>query len=96
MDPAQMGADAWTKNFTATAWGAPSIANGVLFVPMDNILYVLDASNGNQLNMFNVTGTIAAGAAAVAQGRVVVASGLQYPLDATVKNNNQIICYGLP
>jgi outer membrane protein assembly factor BamB len=95
LDPAD-GADAWTRDFTATAWGAPSVANGVLLVPVDSVLHVLDARSGEELTMFDTGGTIAAGAAAIAQGRVVVKSGLQYVFDSTAKNNNQIICYGLP
>ena len=72
------------------------MANGVLFVPVDSVLYVFDAHEGGMLTMFDTGGTIAAGAAAIAQGHVVVQSGLQYVFDSTVKNNNQIICYGLP
>ncbi len=97
LDPMNMGADAWpAKTFMKTAWGAPSIANGVLFVPIDDDLYVLNASTGEQLTMFNTGGTIAAGAAAIVDGNVIVKSGLEYYLDSTTKNNNQIICYGLP
>jgi outer membrane protein assembly factor BamB len=90
------GVDAWTKTFDAIAWGAPSTANGVLAVPIDTRLYVLDAQSGDELAMFDTGGTIAAGAAAIAQGRIVVGSGLQYVFDSTVKNNDQVICYGLP
>jgi glucose dehydrogenase len=97
LDPAKMGADAWpAQTFQANAWGAPSLANGVLFVPMDSQLLVMNAKTGEMLTSFETGGSIAAGAAAIAQGKVVVKSGLQYPLDATVKDNNQIICYGLP
>jgi outer membrane protein assembly factor BamB len=96
LDPARMGADVWpAKTFQKVAWGAPSLANGVLVVPMDDDLYVFNAHTGDMLTMFNTGGTISAGSAAIAQGRVVVQSGLQYPL-GTVRNNNQIICYGLP
>ena len=77
------------------AWGAPTGANGVLYVPIATQLYVLDAESGDQLNMFETGGSNAAGGAAIAAGRVVVSSGLQYPLSASVFNN-QIICYGLP
>ncbi len=96
LDPAEDGLSAWTKDFSATAWGAPSVANGVLFVPVHTTLHVLEASTGDELTSFDTGGTIAAGAAAIAQGRVVVQSGLQYIFDATAMNNNQIICYGLP
>jgi polyvinyl alcohol dehydrogenase (cytochrome) len=93
---AETGEDVWTESFGATAWGAPSVANGLLFVPIDATLYVLDAQRGEMLTSFDTGGTIAAGAAAIAGGRVVVQSGLQYVWDRTTKNNNQIICYGLP
>jgi hypothetical protein len=46
--------------------------------------------------MFNTGGTIAAGAAAIVDGRIIVKSGLSYSLDTTAKNNNLVICYGLP
>lgn len=95
LDPAD-GADMWTQTFQATAWGAPSLANGVLFFPVGTVLYVFDAHEGQMLTMFETGGTIAAGAAAIAQGRVVVASGLQYVFDSTTTNNNLVICYGLP
>ena len=97
LDPAKDGMNAWpAKMFNKTNWGAPSIANGVLFVPIDDDLYVLNAMTGEQLKMFNTGGTIAAGAAAIVDGFVVVKSGLSYAFDPTTKLNNQIICYGLP
>ena len=96
MDPTKMGADEWTKTYQEVTWGAPSLANGVLYVPINAELYVLDAASGDELTKFDATGTIAAGAAAVAQGKVVVGSGLQYPYANNAKNNNQVICYGLP
>jgi outer membrane protein assembly factor BamB len=96
LDPAQEGADAWPpKTFPKIAWGAPSMANGLLVVPIDDDLYVYNAHTGDELNKFNTGGTIAAGAAAIAEGKIIVQSGLQYPL-GTVLNNNQVICYGLP
>ena len=69
----------------------------MLFVPINDELYVLNAADGEMLKMFDTGGTIAAGAAAVAQGRVVVGSGLQYVFagDSAI-NNNEVICYGLP
>ncbi|MDD9936554.1 MAG: PQQ-binding-like beta-propeller repeat protein [Myxococcales bacterium] len=78
------------------AWGAPAIANGVLVAPVDDDLHILDASSGETLTMFNTGGTIAAGSAAIVDGKVIVQSGLQYPFDPSTKPNNQIICYGLP
>ena len=81
------------EDFDKITWGAPSLANGVLFVPIDTELYVFNAKTGDQLTMFETGGTIAAGAAAIADGNVVVGSGLQYPF-GTVVNNNQIHCYG--
>jgi len=97
LDPMKEGMDAWpAKTFQKTNWGAPSIANGVLFVPIDDDLHVLNAMTGEALNMFNTGGTIAAGAAAIVDGNVVVKSGLSYAFDPSTKLNNQIICYGLP
>ena len=78
LDP-MTGADVWpAKTYMETAWGMPTVANGVLFVPINATLYVLDAATGAQLTMFDTGGTIAAGGAAVAKGHVVVGSGLQY------------------
>jgi hypothetical protein len=97
LDPRQQGKDAWPpKMFAKLTWGAPSIANGVLVVPSDDDLLVLNAMTGEQLAMFNTGGTIAAGAAAIVDGNVVVKSGLEYPLDTTVKMNNEVICYAVP
>lgn len=97
MDPTKMGADVWpAKTFNKLTWGAPSLANGVLIVPSDDDLLFLNAATGEQLTMFNTGGTIAAGSAAIVDGNVVVQSGLEYTLDASVKPNNLIICYGLP
>jgi outer membrane protein assembly factor BamB len=97
MDSTNNGMSAWMKTYPTMNWGAPSVANGVLYVPINHELYVLNAETGDELTKFNTGGTIAAGAAAIAQGRVVVKSGLSYALGgAEVMNNNQIICYGLP
>jgi len=41
-------------------------------------------------------GTIAAGAPAIAGGRIVVGSGMQYRYAPWAKNNNEVVCYGLP
>ena len=91
----ETGDDVWSRTFDKINWGAVSLANGVLAVPFNDDLYVLDASSGETLTMFATGGTIAAGAAAISGGRLVVGSGLSYPFGA-VTNNNQIICYGLP
>jgi outer membrane protein assembly factor BamB len=72
------------------------VANGVLVVPNDDDLYILDANDGTDLAMFNTGGTIAAGAAAIVNGMVIVGSGLQYMYESTAKDNNLIIAYGLP
>jgi outer membrane protein assembly factor BamB len=96
IDPAQNGADAWPPlTVPKITWGMPSVANGVLFVPMDDDLLILNAHTGERLHMFNTGGSIAAGPAAIAAGKVVVKSGLSYPL-GSAKNNNQVHCYGLP
>ena len=91
------GTDLWPpKMFAQATWGAPAIANGVLFVPINDDLLILNAATGDQLNMFNTGGTVAAASPAVAAGKVVVPSGLQYPLATDAKNNNLVLCYGLP
>jgi hypothetical protein len=90
------GKDVWTKPFTKLAWGAPSLANGLLVVPINDDLHILDAETGDELKVFNTGGTIAGGAAAIVQGRIVVKSGLQYAFGPGTISNNQIICYGLP
>jgi polyvinyl alcohol dehydrogenase (cytochrome) len=96
LDPKDNGKDAWKPvEFQKFTWGAPSLANGLLVVPNDDDLYVFEAATGKQLIMFNTGGTIAAGAAAIVDGRIIVSSGLQYIFDTTAKNNNQIICYAL-
>jgi hypothetical protein len=97
LDPAKMGEDAWpAKTFQDLTWGAPSLANGVLFVPNGDKLYVMNAMTGEQITMFATGGTIAAGSAAIVDGHVCVGSGLSYALDASIKNNDEIICYATP
>jgi polyvinyl alcohol dehydrogenase (cytochrome) len=97
LDPTKQGMDAWpAKTFSQLAWGAPSVANGVLVVPVDENLMIFNANTGDMLTMFQTGGTIAAGAAAIVDGKIVVKSGLQYIYAPEAKNNNQIICYGLP
>ena len=79
-----------------TVWGAPSLANGLLFVPVNSVLHVYKASDGEELASFETGGTIASGAPAVVDGRVIVKSGLMYGFGgASLKNNNEVICYGL-
>ena len=85
------------KTFSgAYSWGMPTLANGVLAVPVDDVLHILDASDGTELTSFNTGGTIAAGGAAIVDGHVIVPSGLSYPFDPNVKSNNQVICFALP
>jgi outer membrane protein assembly factor BamB len=79
----------------AITWGAPSLANGLLFVPVGSVLHVYNAKTGDELTSFETGGTIAAGAAAIADGYVIVKSGLQYMYAADAKNNNEVIAYGL-
>jgi hypothetical protein len=96
LDPRNKGKDVWKPiEFQKFSWGAPSLANGLLVVPNDDDLYVFEAATGKQLIMFNTGGTIAAGAAAIVGGRIIVKSGLQYIFDTTTKDNNLVICYGL-
>lgn len=92
---AASGDSAWMKPYPKVTWGMPTGTNGVLFVPIDDELFVLDAETGDELKVFATGGTIAAGGASIAGGRVVVQSGLSYPL-GRVTANDQIICYGLP
>jgi outer membrane protein assembly factor BamB len=98
LDPQRDGADAWpAKTYPKMTWGMPTVANGVLLVPINEELHVLNAATGAELTMFNTGGSIAAGGAAIAQGKVVVASGLQYVFGgAAALNNNEVQCYGLP
>jgi polyvinyl alcohol dehydrogenase (cytochrome) len=79
----------------AAVWGAPSLANGVLFVPVNSVLHVYNAKTGEELTSFDTGGTIVAGAAAIVDGKVIVKSGLQYMFAQDAMNNNQVICYGL-
>jgi polyvinyl alcohol dehydrogenase (cytochrome) len=96
LDP-MTGADRWpAKMYMETAWGMPTVANGVLFVPINTTLHVLNAETGAALTMFDTGGTIAAGGAAVAKGHVVVGSGLQYMFAFNALNNNEVHCYALP
>lgn len=96
LDPEKMGADLWAPiQLNTTVWGAPSLANGLLVVPAGTALNIYNAKTGEMLNTFETGGTIAAGAAAIVDGRIVVKSGLSYPLDSSAKNNNLVICYGL-
>jgi polyvinyl alcohol dehydrogenase (cytochrome) len=94
LNPAD-GSDIWKHDFDRITWGAPSVANGVLVVPVDTQLYVMDAATGEPITMFETGGSIAAGAAAIVDGKIIVQSGLQYPL-STPTNNNQVHCYALP
>jgi hypothetical protein len=97
MDPSKQGMDVMPpKMFSKLTWGAPSLANGVLIMPSDDTLLVMNAATLEQLAMFNTGGTIAAGAASIVDGNVCVGSGLDYILDASAKPNTLIICYGLP
>jgi outer membrane protein assembly factor BamB len=79
----------------ATVWGAPSLANGLLLVPVNNVLRIFNAATGDKLIEFDTGGTIAAGSAGIVDGRIVVKSGLQYAFAQDAMNNNQVICYGL-
>ena len=86
MEPLRLG---------APVWGSPSLANGLLLVPANDELRVYNADTAEMLTSFNTGGTIAAGAAAIADGHIVVKSGLQYGYAQEVLNNDQVICYGL-
>lgn len=90
------GEDIWVKDYANMAWGMPSMANGIAAIPINADLYILNADTGEELTKLSTGGTIAGGAAAIAQGKIVVKSGLSYPLSADVLNSDQVICYGLP
>ena len=97
LDPVD-GKDVWPpKVFPKVTWGLPSLANGLLVVPVDNELVILNAATGDELKRFDTGGTIAAGAAAIVDGKIVVKTGLEYALAilTPVKANQQIRCYGL-
>jgi outer membrane protein assembly factor BamB len=96
LDPKD-GADVRTPTpLDGIVWGAPSMANGLLFVPVNSKLHVYKAVDGEELTSFETGGTIASGAAAVVDGHVIVKSGLQYGYGgASLKDNNEVICYGL-
>jgi outer membrane protein assembly factor BamB len=97
LDPAKQGADAWpAMMLQKITWGAPAVANGVLAVPSDDDLLVLNAMTGEMLAKFATGGTIGGGSPAIVDGHIVVKSGLSYYLDTSAKNNNQIICYAVP
>jgi polyvinyl alcohol dehydrogenase (cytochrome) len=79
----------------AIAWGALSIANGVLYVPVNSVLKIFDAATLEELASFDTGGTIAAGAPVVVDGQVIVGSGLQYGFAMDAILNNQVIAYSL-
>jgi polyvinyl alcohol dehydrogenase (cytochrome) len=79
----------------AIVWAPLSLANGLLFVPANHVLNVYDAATGDMLNSFETGGTIAAGAAAIVEGHVLVKSGLEYNFGTNLLSNKFIICYGL-
>lgn len=92
------GSALWpVKNYNKIVWGMPSLANDLLVVPVNNELHIYNALTGDMLKTFDTVGTIAAGAAAIADGMIVVKSGMQYIFagsDATY--NTKVIAYGLP
>lgn len=79
----------------AIAWGAPSVANGLLFAPANSVLKVFNAKTLELLASLDTGGTIAAGAAAIVNGNVIVKSGLMYAFAQDAMPNNKIICYGI-
>ncbi|HET8939312.1 MAG TPA: PQQ-binding-like beta-propeller repeat protein [Polyangiales bacterium] len=83
------------KRLDGLTWGAPSLANGLLLVPVNSKLLVLDAESLDELAQFETGGTIASGAAAIVDGRIVVKSGLQYGFGVELKDNHEVVSFGL-
>lgn len=83
------------KRLDGLTWGAPSLANGLLLVPVNSRLLVLDAESLDELAQFETGGTIASGAAAIVDGRIVVKSGLQYGFGVELKDNHEVVGFGL-
>jgi hypothetical protein len=95
IDPADGSDVVEPQQLGASVWGAPSLANGVLFVPVNSVLQVRNAKTLELLTSFDTGGTIVAGSAAIAEGYVIVKSGLQYVFAQDALANDQIICYAL-
>jgi outer membrane protein assembly factor BamB len=74
LDPAT-GMVLWQKTFPAQSWAPITVANGVGFVPSQNVLNAFDVNNGNVLFTHMVVGSIASGAVVV-DGRVFFGSGV--------------------
>jgi hypothetical protein len=65
---------------------------------MNTELQLYDAKSGDLLKTFETGATIAAGAPAIAEGHIVVKSGLDYgfaPI-GTSTAGTKVFCYGLP
>ena len=92
------GTPLWpTKSFSKIVWGMPSLANGLLVVPVNDELHIYNAATGEMLNMFDTIGTIAAGAPAIADGMIIVKSGMQYIFGGSqALLNDKVYAYGLP
>ena len=93
------GEEAWEPRVYADkmTWGMASVANGVLAVPVNDELHILNAETGEELTMFETGGSIAAGAPAIVDGMIIVKSGLQYIFGRGHNfPNNQVRAYGLP
>lgn len=92
------GSALWpVKRYNKIVWGMPTLANGLLVVPVNNELHIYNAATGDMLNTFDTVGTIAAGAPTIADGMIVVKSGMQYifaGFDATF--GTKVFAYGLP
>jgi outer membrane protein assembly factor BamB len=96
---AEDGDAAWEPRVFADrmTWGMASVANGVLAVPVNNELHILNAATGETLTMFDTGGSIAAGAPAIVDGMVIVKSGMQYFFGRDFAlRNEEVRAYGLP
>ena len=76
-DPAMQLKVVWMKPNTGLVWGQISTANGVCFIPESTTMRVRDCQTGDELNAFDVPGTIGS-AAAISEGRAFFGSGFSY------------------
>jgi outer membrane protein assembly factor BamB len=70
------GALLWAAPYQGEVWGAPMLANGVVYFGTDEQLVAYDAATGNLLYLSQISTSIASMASpAVVDGRVYMGSG---------------------